>query len=220
MEAKGDLALGLSSMVHSTQSGGTGGQIAGMYCTFQFFNFSFSRISLFRASDWCVNSAPSTVAQHSHIVSRVPGLKEQHWCSQPLRAQNKLILIRATPTSGGVASCRSAFPFSLTPDVHLPPVPHVPLPCGHSSLLPSLCDSFDEVLRHAWFHTSPFCCKSSASCCSCCFCCPFSLCLILFLLFLSLFLAVVPLFFFPATANLPRAFHSFLLGPTSSTLAH
>ena len=78
MEAKGDLALGLSIMVHSTQSGGTGGQIAGMYCTFQFFNFSFLRISLFRASDRCVNSAPSTVAQHSHIVSRVPGLKEQH----------------------------------------------------------------------------------------------------------------------------------------------
>ena len=208
MEAKGDLALGLSSMVHSTQSGGTGGQIAGMYYTFQFFNFSFSRISLFRASDWCVNSAPSTVAQHSHIVSRVPGLKEQHWCSQPLRAQNKLILIRATPTSGGVASCRSAFPFSLTPDVHLPPVPHVPLPCGHSSLLPSLCDSFDEVLRHAWFHTSPFCCKSSASC---------RFAILAVLIALPGCGAVV---LFPATANLPRAFQSFLLGPTSSTLTH
>ena len=78
MEAQGDLALGLSIMVLSTQSGGAGGKIAGMYCTFQFFNFSFLRISLFRASDQCVNSAPSTVAQHSHIFSRVLGLKEQH----------------------------------------------------------------------------------------------------------------------------------------------
>ena len=57
-----------------------------------------------------------------------------------------------------------AFPFSLTPDVHIPPVPHVPLPCGHSSLLPPPCNSFDEVLHRAWFHTSPSRFKSSASC--------------------------------------------------------
>ena len=164
MEAQGDLPLGLSIMVQSTQSSGMGGQITGNVLHFSIFNFSFLRISLFRASDRCVNNTPSTIAQLSHIFSRVLGLKDQHWCSQPLRAQHKLILIRATLTSGGVASCRSAFPFSLTHDVHLPPVPHVPLPCEHSSLLPSLCDSFDEVLRHAWFHTSPSRYKSSASC--------------------------------------------------------
>ena len=39
MEAQGDLALGLSIMVLSTQSGGAGGKISGMYCTFQCFSF-------------------------------------------------------------------------------------------------------------------------------------------------------------------------------------
>ena len=39
MEPQGDLALGLSIMVLSTQSGGAGGKIAGMYCTVQSFQF-------------------------------------------------------------------------------------------------------------------------------------------------------------------------------------
>ena len=41
METQEDLPLGLSIMVQSTQSSGMGGQIAGMYCTFQFLIFHF-----------------------------------------------------------------------------------------------------------------------------------------------------------------------------------
>ena len=86
MEAQEKLLLGPSIVVHRGRVGGLHPTQNGWHCTFRFFSQRCRRVSLAQNSDlpesvgWKddVSSTLAAVAQHTHVLSRVLWLGEQH----------------------------------------------------------------------------------------------------------------------------------------------